>query len=79
MGPVPWKQEINYASAVLLHPCMRVLLKEFSNAVAIICSRIRNCKKSKHGVDSSVVLDGYTSILSREADGELAELYFTNT
>lgn len=78
MSPVPWKQEINFASALLLHSCITVFLKELSNATAVIYHITILCK-NKATIDSSVVLDGYTSVFSKDHDGELAELYFTNT
>lgn len=76
--PIPWTQEINFASALLLHSCITVLLKEFSNGIAVLYHLILQ-GRSKAEIGRSVVLDGYTSIFSRDHDGELAELYFTNT
>jgi hypothetical protein len=78
MPSVPWTQDINFSSALLLHSCITVLLKEFSNIIAVLYHfTLRG--KGKAGNENSVVLDGYTSILARDHDGELAELYFTNT
>lgn len=74
MISIPWKQEINFASALLLHSCITVFLKETSNSLAIL-SHIFQRSKFKTGI----VLDGYTSVFSLDSDGELAELYFTNT
>lgn len=88
MSPVPWKAEINFASALLLHSCLTVLLKEAINAVEI-CRRLslrwwftRQTRPRHNATDqirSSVILDAYTSICSRDVEGDLAELYFTNT
>jgi hypothetical protein len=75
MSTVPWTQEINFASALLLHSCITVILKELSNGVTIFYRLTFH--KAKH--EPSVVLDEYTSIFSKDEDGELAELYFTNT
>lgn len=78
MLSIPWKQEINFTSALLLHSCITIFLKELSNSVAILYHlTLRGTNKAEIG--ASVVLDGYTSIFSRDSDGELAELYFTNT
>lgn len=35
--------------------------------------------KAKDQIRTSIVLDAYTSVFSHDLDGELAELYFTNT
>jgi hypothetical protein len=78
MSPIPWKQEINFASALLLHSCITVFLKELSNSTVVLY-HIAILGKDKAIVDTSIVLDGYTSVFSRDHDGELAELYFTNT
>ncbi|KAF2854158.1 hypothetical protein T440DRAFT_544349 [Plenodomus tracheiphilus IPT5] len=78
MMTVPWKQEINFASALLLHSCITVFLKEVGNSLAIL-QHLATRGKRKSGTDTSIVLDGYTSIFSKDHDGELAELYFTNT
>lgn len=78
MPSVPWKQEINFASALLLHSCIAVFLKEMSNGTAILY-HIFIVAKDKAAIDTSVMLDGYTSVFSRDQDGELAEPYFTNT
>lgn len=75
---VPWKQEINFASALLLHSCLTVFLKEASNGLAILYHLVFH-RKNRAGLDTSIVLDGYTSVFSQDHDGELAELYFTNT
>jgi hypothetical protein len=72
---VDWAVDINFASALLLHSCITVLLKEISNSITVI-GRISS---SATGAAGSVSLDGYTSILSNDYDGDLAELYFTNT
>jgi hypothetical protein len=78
MSPVPWTKEINFGSALLLHSCITVFLKEISNGFALLYHlAIRH--RDKAGIKTSFVLDGYTSVFSRDHDGELAELYFTNT
>jgi hypothetical protein len=78
MSAVPWKQEINFGSALLLHSCITVFLKEISNGFAVLYHlSIRH--RDKAGIKTSIVLDGYTSVFSKDHDGELAELYFTNT
>lgn len=74
---MPWKQDINFASALLPHSCITVFLKELSNGVAILYHFIL-LRRDKATVDSSIVLDGYTSVFSRDEDGELTELYYTN-
>lgn len=76
MSSVPWKQEINFSSALLLHSCITILLKELFNIFVIL---IRISARQNGATRTSVVLDGYTSIFSKDIDGELAELYFTNT
>jgi hypothetical protein len=78
MSPVPWTQEINFGSALLLHSCITVFLKEISNCLAILYHVVFR-HKDKAGIKTPVVLDGYTSVFSQDHDGELAELYFTNT
>ncbi|OQO11180.1 hypothetical protein B0A48_05436 [Cryoendolithus antarcticus] len=77
---VPWKQQINFASALLLHSCITVLAKELLNLITIVW-RLANryLRHDEDSIASSVVLDAYTSILSKDADGEQSELYFTNT
>jgi hypothetical protein len=78
MSPVPWAQEINFGSALLLHSCITIFLKEISNGFTILyilADRYRNKAHSR----TPIVLDGYTSVFSRDHGGELAELYFTNT
>lgn len=78
MKPVPWKQEINFGSALLLHSCITIFLKEISNG-CVILYRLLSRPADKAGIHTSIVLDGYTSVFSRDHEGELAELYFTNT
>ncbi|KAH7137144.1 hypothetical protein B0J13DRAFT_624934 [Dactylonectria estremocensis] len=75
---VPWQQQINFTSALLLHSCITLLLKEISN-VARFLIRLSNRKRSRHGAECSFTLDGYTSVLSHDENGELSELYYTNT
>ena len=88
MPSVPWSTHINFASALLLHSCVTVLLKESLNVLQVITRLlIRETKvRQNHrapvegrAIKASAILDGYTSILSADTDGELAELYFTNT
>jgi hypothetical protein len=55
-----------------------VWLKELSNSLTIIY-RLTSRRKDNPGPEASVILDGYTSICSKDHEGELAELYFTNT
>ncbi|KAK6420013.1 hypothetical protein LTR95_016986 [Oleoguttula sp. CCFEE 5521] len=77
---VPWKQQINFASALLLHSCITVLAKELLNLITIAW-RLANryLRHDEDSIRSSIVLDAYTPILSKDADGEQSELYFTNT
>lgn len=83
MQQIPWKQNINFASALLLHSCITVILKESFNALTILYRLIylRKMKdKSKiTTIRGTAVLDAYTSIFSLDADGSQAEMYFTNT
>lgn len=90
MSPIPWSTDINFASALLLHSCLTILLKEFMNALEL-ARRIRlraistyskprsQLSQSSHQLRTSAVLDAYTSVCSLDQDGEQAELYFTNT
>jgi hypothetical protein len=78
MSPVPWTQEINFGSALLLHSCITVFLKEISNGFAVLY-HLAFRHRDKAGIKTSVVLDGYTSVFSQDHEGALAELYFTNT
>ena len=71
---VHWEQQINFASALLLHSCLTLLLKEASN---VCCFFFRLARRTGH--HNSFTLDGYTSVLSNDSDGALSELYFTNT
>ena len=75
---VQWEQKINFTSALLLHSCITLLLKEMFNVVSFLI-RLSNRRRDRHGVRSSFVLDGYTSVLSHDENGELSELYYTNT
>lgn len=88
MSQVPWTQDINFASALLLHSCITVLIKEALNAIEITRRLLLRWWQARQQgqhqaatdrVGTSIVLDAYTSILSNDLDGELAELYFTNT
>ena len=86
MPSIPWSTDINFTSALLLHSCTTVLLKEISNVLEItrrlLARRQRRAQQAHDtpfAIKTSVVLDAYTSILSNDDEGELAELYFTNT
>ena len=84
MPTVPWSEDINFASALLLHSCLTVLFKEIANAVVVLWRmssdvQLYNSKFPTSRFKPSFVLDAYTSVFSRDADGEQAELYFTNT
>ena len=88
MPQVPWSTQINFASALLLHSCITVLLKESLNVLEISRRSLIRLRRNRQipeppvmtfATNTSAVLDAYTSILSRDTDGELAELYFTNT
>ncbi|KAI9736467.1 MAG: hypothetical protein M1818_006201 [Claussenomyces sp. TS43310] len=89
MSPIPWTHQINFASALLLHSCITIILKEAINVLEVSRRLLlpfwnshisrRSDDRFKYQIGSSVVLDGYTSIFSRDLEGELAELYFTNT
>ena len=83
---VPWSRDINFASALLLHSCTTVIIKETLNIFEIVrrlCLRYvaTGHRKVSKGPDTQVsaVLDAYTSVLSNEVDAEQAELYFNNT
>lgn len=85
MTDVNWRQEINFASALLLHSCLTVLVKETCNVISLFYRSIHSfgdhsaSANSWQSVRSSATLDAYTSIFSKDEDGELAELYYTNT
>ncbi|KAK6432807.1 hypothetical protein LTR95_011024 [Oleoguttula sp. CCFEE 5521] len=77
---VPCKQQINFASALLLHSRITVLTRELLNLVTIAWRlATRQLRHNENSIASSIVFDAYTSILSKDADGEQSELYFTNT
>lgn len=88
MPSVPWSSPINFTSALLLHSCTTILLKETLNILEItrqVLIRKRDARRNPRGPDAvsanrtSAVLDAYTSILSNDTEGELSELYYTNT
>ena len=88
MPSIPWSRDINFASALLLHSCTTVLLKETLNWVEItrrLLIRQRKIQQKSRApskgcaTKTSAVLDAYTSIFSGDTDGLQAELYFTNT
>ncbi len=88
MPSIPWSTHINFASALLLHSCMTVLLKESLNVLEIARRLLLRHRRARQdyrtsgktcATNTSAILDAYTSILSADTDGESAELYFTNT
>lgn len=88
MASIPWSTHINFASALLLHSCTTILLKETLNWLEITRRLLTRQRKAQQkcrapgetsGTKTSAILDAYTSIFSGDIDGELAELYFTNT
>ncbi|KAL6718627.1 hypothetical protein ACLMJK_002861 [Lecanora helva] len=91
MPAVPWSSDINFASALLLHSCITVILKETLNCLdllrRLLFYRIRlwrstkGCRPSEKpsNIEASAVFDAFTSIYSGDDEGEMAELYFTNT
>lgn len=88
MSAIPWSSHINFASALLLHSCITILLKELLNALELVRRLVARQSKPKrddripsstYSIQTSAVLDAYTSIYSHDKDGEMAELYFTNT
>jgi hypothetical protein len=87
MASIAWEKQINFASALLLHSCLTVLVKELCNAAVLfhrllilqlINNHIRTTPRNISR-ESSAVLDAYTPVFSKDTDGELAELYYTNT
>ena len=88
MPSIPWSTNINFASALLLHSCITILLKGLLNILEtskrLLLRRRKPPQKPhapapKSASATSIVLDAYTSILSADTEGESAELYFTNT
>ncbi|KAH8878581.1 hypothetical protein GQ53DRAFT_707067 [Thozetella sp. PMI_491] len=88
MASIQWESEINFASALLLHSCVTIILKETFNILEILrrvflrrryVRRPKTSEDPKQQIKTSIVLDAYTSIFSLDLDGELSELYFTNT
>ena len=88
MPSIPWSSHINFASALLLHSCITILLKETLNLLEITRRLLTRFTKTQQkwpppdmtsATRTSAVLDAYTSIFSSDIDGELSELYFTNT
>jgi hypothetical protein len=88
MPLIPWSSHISFASALLLHSCTTLLLKEALNWLGIarrLLVRKRKTQPLSQSTGStcmaqtSAALDAYTSVFSHDDDGELAELYFTNT
>lgn len=89
MSAVPWSTDINFSSALLLHSCTTILLKESLNISEVLRRLIKRyvnlllwpmqSRTARFWIETSAVLDAYTSVYSRDDNGELAELYFTNT
>ncbi|KAF7718885.1 Uncharacterized protein PECH_000412 [Penicillium ucsense] len=85
MAAVPWDEKINFSSALLLHSCLTIILKEafnfvsFLTRVSLMFLTSRRQNKANRSVSTSLVVDAYTSILSHDMDGCQVELYFTNT
>ena len=89
MSPIPWEIQINFASALRLHSCLTILIKEVLNTLEVIrrlslrLHHVYRPRKSvqmlKDQIETSIVLDGDTSIVSNDVEGSLSELYFTNT
>ncbi|OHW93915.1 hypothetical protein CSPAE12_07641, partial [Colletotrichum incanum] len=75
---VTWDENINFASALLLHSCLTKRLIS-SPSFFLLAPYSRNQQQPDSIKYRSFVLDGYTSVLSNDNDGDLAELYFTNT
>ncbi|KAL2823872.1 hypothetical protein BDW59DRAFT_148127 [Aspergillus cavernicola] len=85
MSTIPWEANINFSSALLLHSCLTIILKELFNMITII-HRLYFVLGARHAkastlqqIRGTVILDSYTSIFSLDEDGAQAELYFTNT
>ncbi|KAK1634003.1 hypothetical protein BDP81DRAFT_268566, partial [Colletotrichum phormii] len=72
---ITWDEDINFASALLLHSCLTVILNILT--IVIKLAPFRRKARPRTPNTRSVLLDGYTSILSNDNDGDLAELYFT--
>lgn len=88
MSSIPWTTQINFTSALLLHSCTTIALKEIFNCLEIARRLFIGLRKTKAKSSAprknftpkvSALLDGYTSVFSGDRDGEQAELYFTNT
>lgn len=86
MVAIPWSTDINFASALLLHSCTTILLKEIFNSceiarrilIRLMQSRAQELSETSRLLRTSIVLDAYTSVFSRDVEVELAEPYFTN-
>ena len=88
MPSIPWSSHINFPSALLLHSCTTILLKETLNCLEItrrLSIRQRKVQQKRRvsgmgsATETSAILDAYTSIFSGDVEGEQSELYFTNT
>lgn len=73
-----WEQPINFTSTLLLRSCITLLPKEISNVIRFIV-RLSNRRRDRHGVRTSIIPDGYTSVLPHDENGKLSGLYYTNT
>lgn len=88
MAMILWLYHINFALALLLHSCTKILLKERLNHLEIT-GRLLTCRRKTQQVSqtpgvtsatkASAALDAFTSIFSAKVDGEVAELYVANT
>ncbi|WQF88248.1 hypothetical protein CDEST_13262 [Colletotrichum destructivum] len=75
-----WVGNINFASALLLHSFLTVLIKEAINFVSVVLllAPFRRYEQPKPPISAgSLILDDYTYVLSNDNDSDLAELYFT--
>ncbi|CCF40566.1 hypothetical protein CH063_02384 [Colletotrichum higginsianum] len=77
---ITWIGNINFVSALLLHSCLTVLIKEAINLVSVVLflAPFRCFEQPKPPIAAgSLILDDYTYVLSNDNDSDLAELYFT--
>lgn len=70
MGAVPWDENINFSSVLLLHSCITIIPKEFLNAITLTHRHYhttwdrRNKQNGKNHIRGTFVLDAYTSPLT---------------
>ncbi len=85
---VPWSTRINFPSALLLHSCTTIIIKEALNWLEIAWRYMirwrAQYKRWRHEdtasfTRTSAVLDAYTSVFSEDVEAEQSELYHTNT